>query len=93
MYHHTKHEISMSTGLKVIAQTGTHTDRHHENITSNRYAGGNKVVDTKYLPDTIYSHLYLWCKLLHHSSLQVDTWRMISVSLDPTIRKTNFDKK
>ena len=42
MYHHTKNEVSMSTGSKVIAQTDTqrHTDRHDENITSTAYAGG-----------------------------------------------------
>ena len=27
MYHHTKNEVSMSTGSKVIAQTDKHTDR------------------------------------------------------------------
>ena len=49
MYHHTKNEISMSTGSKVIAQTDTdrqtdrqtQTDRHNENITSTAYVGGN----------------------------------------------------
>ena len=38
MYHHTKNEVSMSTGRKVIART----DTHDENITSAAYAGGNK---------------------------------------------------
>ena len=52
IYHHTKNEVSMSTGSKVIAQTDTHTDTHthtdmhththYENITSTAYAGGNK---------------------------------------------------
>ena len=46
MYHHTKNEVSMSTGSKVIAwtdtQTDTHTHRHYENITSTAYAGGNE---------------------------------------------------
>ena len=46
MYHHTKNEVSMSTGSKVITQTDTdrhtHTHRHDENITSTAYAGGNK---------------------------------------------------
>ena len=40
MYHHTKIEVSMSTGSKVIAQTDTHTHTHYENITSSAYAGG-----------------------------------------------------
>ena len=38
MYHHTKNEVSMSTGSKVIAQTGTHTHTHYENITCTAYA-------------------------------------------------------
>ena len=52
MYHHTKNEVFMSTGSKVIAQkdtqsdrlthTHTHTHTHDENITSTAYAGGNK---------------------------------------------------
>ena len=47
MYHHTKNEVSMSTGSKVIAQTDTQTDiqtdrqTHNENITSTAYAGGD----------------------------------------------------
>ena len=44
MYHHTKNEVSMSTGSKVTARTdeNTHTDTHthDENITSTAYAGG-----------------------------------------------------
>ena len=50
MYHHTKNEVSMSTGSKVIAQTDTHTQRqtdrhththtHNKNITSTTYVGG-----------------------------------------------------
>ena len=28
MYHHTKNEVSMSTGSKVIVQTDTHTHTH-----------------------------------------------------------------
>ena len=28
MYHHTKNEVSMSTGSKVIAQTDAQTDTH-----------------------------------------------------------------
>ena len=48
-YHHTKNEVSMSTGSKVIAQTDrqtdkqtdTHTHTHYKNITSTAYAGGN----------------------------------------------------
>ena len=28
MYHHTKNEVSMSTALKVIAQTEKHTHTH-----------------------------------------------------------------
>ena len=54
MYHHTKNEVSMSPGSKVIAQADTHTDtqtdgqtdththRHDENITSTAHAGGKK---------------------------------------------------
>ena len=44
MYHHTKNEVSMSTGSKVIARTDKQTrqtDRHDENITSTAYAGAN----------------------------------------------------
>ena len=53
MYHHTKNEVSVSTGSKVIAQTDrqthiqththrqtdthTHTHTHDENITSTAY--------------------------------------------------------
>ena len=33
----------MSIVSKVIAQTGTHTHRHDDNITSTAYAGGNKI--------------------------------------------------
>ena len=48
MYHHTKNEVSMSNGSKVIAQTHTQTHRHRhthrqdENITPTAYTGGNK---------------------------------------------------
>ena len=58
MYQHTKNEVSMSSGSKVIAQidrqtdrhrhrhthTHTHTQRHDENITSTAHAGGNNEV-------------------------------------------------
>ena len=49
MYYHTKNEVSMSTGSKVIARTHTHTQRlththtHYENITSTAYAGGKNI--------------------------------------------------
>ena len=49
MYHHTKNEVSMSTGSKVIAQTDRQTDTHththththtpDKNITSTAYRG------------------------------------------------------
>ena len=54
MYHHTKHEISMSTYSKVTAQTDTHRDRHthidrqthrhDKNITSTTHAGGKTCI-------------------------------------------------
>ena len=56
MYHHTKNEVSMSTGSKVVAridrqihthkQIDTHTETHRqdENITSTAYAGGNESI-------------------------------------------------
>ena len=47
MYHHTKNEVSMSTGSKVIARTEQHTHRHtrrhYENITSTAYVGGKNL--------------------------------------------------
>ena len=33
MYHHTKNEVSMSTGSKVIAQTGKHTYKQTDRLT------------------------------------------------------------
>ena len=33
MYHHTKNEVSMSSGSKVIAQTDTQTHRHTDKHT------------------------------------------------------------
>ena len=36
MYHHTKNEISMSTGSKVIARTDNHTDRQTDKQTDTR---------------------------------------------------------
>ena len=60
MYHHTKNEVSVSTGSNSIAQTDRQTDRqtyihtqrltdrqthkHYENITSTAYVAGNKVL-------------------------------------------------
>ena len=60
MYHHTKNEVSTSTGSKVIERTDKHTDRqtdrqadrqtdthrHCENMTSTAYAGGKKKLNT-----------------------------------------------
>ena len=62
IYYHTKNEVSMSTGSKVIAQTDKHTDRqtdwhthtHNENITSTAYAGGNYEANTGFKKRTKY---------------------------------------
>ena len=32
MYHHTKNEVPMSTGSKVIARTDTHIDTHKDTM-------------------------------------------------------------
>ena len=37
MYHHTKNEVSMSTGSKVIPRTHTHTDTHTQTHTHNTH--------------------------------------------------------
>ena len=47
MYHHTKNEVSRSTGAKVIARTDRHTERYDENITSTAYAGGKYWIPIK----------------------------------------------
>ena len=46
MWQHTKNEVSMLTGSKVITQTDTHTHTHthYENVTSTACAGSNEAV-------------------------------------------------
>ena len=89
MYHHTKNEVSLSTHSKVIApeqtDTQTLTHRHHENITSTAYAGGN---------DGNCFHFHAWsCHSCHYWSLYpLQSVCLITGHNESTVLTRDFSK-